>query len=316
MKATDDIHIDNRPYPVKDGENLLQQCLSLGFNLPYFCWHPALGSVGACRQCAIKQFKNEEDKHGKIVMACMTPAKDGTRISIEDPEAQEFRASVIEWLMINHPHDCPVCDEGGECHLQDMTVMTGHVYRRYRGRKRTFQNQNLGPFVNHEMNRCIQCYRCIRFYRDYAGGRDFDALVLRNTGLLRPPPGRDSRKRIQRQPGGGVSHRCFHRQDTEAALHAQVGSADGAVGMRALRARVATPFPASATAHCGEFAIVSTARSTAISSATAAAMVTSSSTASGESGSRPCAKTEPNHCNLSAKAKRPHLAKSCLMEPG
>ena len=60
-------------------------------------------------------------------MACMTPAKDGTRIAIEDPEAREFRAGVIEWLMANHPHDCPVCDEGGECHLQDMTRMTGHV---------------------------------------------------------------------------------------------------------------------------------------------------------------------------------------------
>lgn len=174
------IHIDNRPYPAKEGENLLQECLSLGFNLPYFCWHPALGSVGACRQCAIKQFKNEEDKHGKIVMACMTAAKDGIRISIDDPEAREFRASVAEWLMVNHPHDCPVCDEGGECHLQDMTVMNGHIYRRYHGRKRTFHNQNLGPLVNHEMNRCIQCYRCTRFYREYAGGRDLDALVLRN----------------------------------------------------------------------------------------------------------------------------------------
>lgn len=174
------IHIDNRPYPAKDGENLLQECLSLGFNLPYFCWHPALGSVGACRQCAIKQFKNEEDKRGKIVMACMTAAKDGIRISIDDPEARGFRASVAEWLMVNHPHDCPVCDEGGECHLQDMTVMNGHVYRRYHGRKRTFHNQDLGPLVNHEMNRCIQCYRCTRFYRDYAGGRDLDALMLRN----------------------------------------------------------------------------------------------------------------------------------------
>ncbi|MDN5935697.1 MAG: NADH-quinone oxidoreductase subunit NuoG, partial [Nitrosospira sp.] len=174
------IHIDNRSHTVKDGENLLQQCLSLGLDLPYFCWHPALGSVGACRQCAIKQFKNEEDKRGKIVMACMTAATDGARISIDDPEAREFRSSVVEWLMLNHPHDCPVCDEGGECHLQDMTVMTGHVYRRYQGRKRTFHNQDLGPLVNHEMNRCIQCYRCTRFYRDYAGGRDLDAMVLRN----------------------------------------------------------------------------------------------------------------------------------------
>ncbi len=106
-------------------------------------------------------------------MACMTPAADGTRISIDDPEAVEFRRSVIEWLMMNHPHDCPVCDEGGECHLQDMTVMTGHDYRRYRFEKRTYRNQYLGPFVNHEMNRCIQCYRCVRFYRDYAGGQRF-----------------------------------------------------------------------------------------------------------------------------------------------
>ncbi len=174
------IHIDNRPYPAKDGENLLSVCLSLGFNLPYFCWHPALGSVGACRQCAVKQYRNADDTHGKIVMACMTPAADGTRISIDEAQAREFRAEVIEWLMTNHPHDCPVCDEGGECHLQDMTMMTGHAYRRYRGRKRTWRNQNLGPLVNHEMNRCIQCYRCVRYYRDHAGGRDLDALALRN----------------------------------------------------------------------------------------------------------------------------------------
>src|SRR6185312_12059411 len=87
---------------------------------------------------------------GKIVMACMTPAADGTRISIADQDAREFRASVIEWLMVNHPHDCPVCDEGGECHLQDMTVMTGHDYRRYRFTKRTFRNQDLGPFGSHD----------------------------------------------------------------------------------------------------------------------------------------------------------------------
>lgn len=171
------VYIDNKPYVVEAGQNLLHACLSLGFNLPYFCWHPALGSVGACRQCAVKQFKDENDRHGKIVMACMTPASEGTRISIADADAHQFRASVIEWLMINHPHDCPVCDEGGECHLQDMTVMTGHTYREFRFPKRTFRNQNLGPFVNHEMNRCIECYRCVRFYRDYAGGRDFDVFA-------------------------------------------------------------------------------------------------------------------------------------------
>jgi NADH-quinone oxidoreductase subunit G len=174
------IYVDNRPYTVKDGQNLLRACLSLGFNLPYFCWHPAMHSVGACRQCAVKLFKDEKDAKGRIVMACMTPAADGTRISIDDPEARSFRAGVIEFLMVNHPHDCPVCDEGGECHLQDMTVMTGHAHRRFRFRKRTHRNQDLGPLVNHEMNRCIACYRCVRFYRDYAGGRDFDVFQWHN----------------------------------------------------------------------------------------------------------------------------------------
>lgn len=170
------IYIDNKPYGVKDGQNLLAAVLSLKFDLPFFCWHPAMHSVGACRQCAVKLFKDENDHTGKIVMACMTPADEGTRISIDDPEAAEFRKRIIELLMVNHPHDCPVCDEGGHCHLQDMTLMAGHVYRKYRFQKRTHRNQYLGPFVNHEMNRCIACYRCVRFYRDYAGGRDLDVF--------------------------------------------------------------------------------------------------------------------------------------------
>jgi NADH-quinone oxidoreductase subunit G len=175
------VYVDHKPYQMNPDENLLHGCLSQGLNLPYFCWHPALGSVGACRQCAVKQFKDEHDEQGKIVMSCLTPAKEGTRISIDDPETAAFRAGIIEGLMLNHPHDCAVCDEGGECHLQDMTVMTGHDYRRYEFDKRTFRNQNLGPLVNHEMNRCIQCYRCIRYYRDYAGGDDLNAFATRNT---------------------------------------------------------------------------------------------------------------------------------------
>ena len=174
------VYVDNKPYEMNPEENLLHGCLSNGFKLPYFCWHPALGSVGACRQCAVKQFKDEKDTQGKIVMSCMTPAAEGTRISIADPEAVTFRTGIIEGLMLNHPHDCPVCDEGGECHLQDMTVMTGHDYRRYEFDKRTFRNQDLGPLVNHEMNRCIQCYRCVRYYRDYAGGNDLNAFASRN----------------------------------------------------------------------------------------------------------------------------------------
>ena len=167
------IHVDGKTYDVKGSDNLLEACLSLGLDIPYFCWHPALGSVGACRQCAVKQFNDEHDTRGRLVMSCMTPANDKTYIAIQDEEAKSFRKSVVEWLMTNHPHDCPVCAEGGHCHLQDMTVMTGHNTRRYRFTKRTHVNQDLGPFVNHEMNRCIACYRCVRYYEDYAGGKDF-----------------------------------------------------------------------------------------------------------------------------------------------
>ena len=174
------INVDGKNYEVDSAANLLDACLSLGFDLPYFCWHPAMGSVGACRQCAVKSFKDDKDQKGRLVMSCLEPVKDGARISIADKEAKEMRSNVIQWLMTNHPHDCPVCDEGGECHLQDMTVMTGHDYRKFRFNKRTYRNQYLGPFINHEMNRCIQCYRCVRFYRDYADGRDFDSFAAHN----------------------------------------------------------------------------------------------------------------------------------------
>ncbi|MYJ75624.1 MAG: NADH-quinone oxidoreductase subunit G, partial [Gammaproteobacteria bacterium] len=179
------VNIDGKDYDLPDGQNLLHACLSEQLDLPYFCWHPAMGSVGSCRLCAVLQYRDEADTRGRLQMACMMTVEDGLRIGIgtSDGEpsrpaafAADFRRQVIEWLMENHPHDCPVCEEGGECHLQDMTVMTGHSMRRYGGMKRTWENQYLGPFVGHEMNRCITCYRCVRYYRDYAGGTDLDAF--------------------------------------------------------------------------------------------------------------------------------------------
>jgi NADH-quinone oxidoreductase subunit G len=174
------LYIDNKPYEIPTGKNLLETCLTLGFDVPYFCWHPAMGSVGACRQCAVKVYKDENDTKGRLIMSCMEPVANNQRISISDPDAKEFREQVIGWLMTNHPHDCAVCDEGGSCHLQDMTVMTGHNYRKFKYKKRTYTNQYLGPFLNHEMNRCIQCYRCVRFYKDYAGGKDLDVFASKN----------------------------------------------------------------------------------------------------------------------------------------
>ncbi len=165
--------IDTITLDVPEGTNLLEAARSIGIVIPHFCWHPALGKAGACRACAVKLL---EGPVKGIQMSCMLAAQDGMVVSTTDEEALAMRRAVIEWLMINHPHDCPVCDEGGECQLQDYTIAGGHSLRRYDGRKRTHLNQQLGPYLQHEMNRCIQCYRCARFYQEYAGGDDFGVL--------------------------------------------------------------------------------------------------------------------------------------------
>ena len=168
--------IDGESFEVDGSKNLLEVCIQLGREIPYFCWHPAIGSVGSCRQCAVTQFQDADDQRGRMVMSCMTSVTDGMIISLKDPKTQTFRDQCIESVMANHPHDCPVCEKGGECHLQDMTNLSDHTVRIYDGKKRTHRNQQLGPFINHEMNRCITCYRCVRYYQDYAGGDDLQAL--------------------------------------------------------------------------------------------------------------------------------------------
>src|SRR4030095_9328336 len=184
------IYVDGKEFQVDGTDSLLQACLSHGLDIPYFCWHPALGSVGACRQCAVKEYRDEKDTTGRLVMSCMTPVTDKKRISIDDADAAEFREAIIGLMMTNHPHDCPVCEEGGHCHLQDMTVMAGHHNRAYHYTKRTHHNQELGPFLHHEMNRCIACYRCVRFYNDYAGGKDLGVFgTAANVYFGRERPG-------------------------------------------------------------------------------------------------------------------------------
>ena len=167
--------IDGREIEVEAGTKVIDAAERLGIMIPRFCYHEALGAVGACRMCAVMFL--EGPKKG-LEMSCMIDAKDGMVVSTDHPEAQAFRASIIEWLMIDHPHDCPVCDEGGHCLLQDMTVSGGHSIRRYEGTKRTYRNQDLGPLIQHEMNRCIHCYRCVRFYREYTGYQDFGTFGI------------------------------------------------------------------------------------------------------------------------------------------
>ena len=167
--------IDQRTIVVPEGTKVITAAEHLGIMIPRFCYHPALGAVGACRVCAVKFV---EGPVKGIQMSCMIDVQDGMVVSTDDPEAMDFRRQVIEWLMISHPHDCPVCDEGGHCLLQDMTVAGGHGRRRFPGPKRTHVDQYLGPLVQHEMNRCIQCYRCSRFYQEYTGYRDLGVMSI------------------------------------------------------------------------------------------------------------------------------------------
>jgi NADH-quinone oxidoreductase subunit G len=169
--------IDGLEVEVPEGLSVLEAAKKLGIVIPHFCYHDALGSVGACRLCAMKFI---EGPVKGVQMSCMVKAADGMVVQTADPDAMRVRRMVIEWLMTNHPHDCPVCDEGGMCLLQDYTIAGGHGMRRYKGKKRTYLSQYLGEFIEQEMNRCIQCYRCHRFYRDYAGGEDFGTKRIAN----------------------------------------------------------------------------------------------------------------------------------------
>jgi NADH-quinone oxidoreductase subunit G len=169
--------IDSQEIVVPAGTKVIDAAERLGILIPRFCYHPALGSLGACRMCAVKF---EEGPIRGLEMSCMVEAKEGMVVSTTDKEAVDFRKYIIEWLMINHPLDCPVCDEGGHCLLQDETVSGGHGIRRYRGKKRTYEDQDLGPFVQHEMNRCIHCWRCRRLYQEFSGYRDLGAMQIGN----------------------------------------------------------------------------------------------------------------------------------------
>lgn len=272
------IHVDGKALEVNGADNLLQACLSLGLDIPYFCWHPALGSVGACRQCAVKQYTDENDTRGRIVMSCMTPASDGTWISIDDDESKAFRASVVEWLMTNHPHDCPVCEEGGHCHLQDMTVMTGHNERRYRFTKRTHQNQDLGPFIAHEMNRCIACYRCVRYYKDYAGGTDLGVYGAHDNVYF----GRVEDGVLESEFSGNLTEVCptgVFTDKTHSERYNRKWDMQFAPSICMVAPAAATSARASATANCAGSRTASTVRSTSTSCATAAASAMATSTA-------------------------------------
>jgi NADH-quinone oxidoreductase subunit G len=164
------VTIDGRELNVEKGQTVLQAAIDNGIDLPYYCYHPGLGVDGSCRVCIVKI-----EKMPKLQTSCSTPCTDGMVVQTQTPEVIEARAGVFEFLLINHPLDCPVCDKGGECPLQDFSYEFGPDRSRMEFPRRVFDGEGVeadidfGPTLMLNRNRCILCTRCIRFMRDIDG---------------------------------------------------------------------------------------------------------------------------------------------------
>jgi NADH-quinone oxidoreductase subunit G len=162
--------IDGRPITTEKGKTVLQAAIENGIQIPYYCYHPGLGIDGSCRVCIVKI-----EKMPKLQTSCSTPVADGMVVSTQTPDVVEARASVFEFLLINHPLDCPVCDKGGECPLQDFSYSFGPNESRMEFPRRVFDGEGVradvdfGPTLMLNRNRCILCTRCVRFMREIDG---------------------------------------------------------------------------------------------------------------------------------------------------
>jgi NADH-quinone oxidoreductase subunit G len=159
------VQIDGRDIEVPHGTTVIEAANRLGIYVPHFCYHPKLSIAANCRMCLV-----EVEKAPKPLPACATPVTDGMKVRTTSPGAKKAQNSVMEFLLINHPLDCPICDQGGECQLQDLAVGYGGSVSRYREEKRFVPAKDIGPLVAaEEMSRCIQCTRCVRFGQELAG---------------------------------------------------------------------------------------------------------------------------------------------------
>ena len=158
------IEIDGKQVEVEDGTTIIDAADQLGVEIPRFCYHKKLSVAANCRMCLV-----QVEKFNKPLPACATPVADGMKIFTRSKSAIEAQKSVMEFLLINHPLDCPICDQGGECELQDIAVAYGGSGSRYTEEKRVVFNKNIGPLVSTDMTRCIQCTRCVRFLKEVGG---------------------------------------------------------------------------------------------------------------------------------------------------
>ncbi len=177
--------IDGRELTVEKGKTVLQAAIEHGISIPYYCYHPGLGIDGSCRVCIVKI-----EKMAKLQTACSTVCTDGMVVSTEAPEVVQARAGVFEFLLINHPLDCPVCDKGGECPLQDFSYSFGPGDSRMEFPRRTFDGEGVkadvdfGPTLMLNRNRCILCTRCVRFMKEIDGDAQISIVARGNDSQI------------------------------------------------------------------------------------------------------------------------------------
>ncbi|KTC94425.1 NADH-quinone oxidoreductase subunit NuoG [Legionella erythra] len=164
------IEIDGKTFEVENGKMIIEVADEAGIYIPRFCYHKKLSVAANCRMCLV-----EVENGRKPVPACATPITNGMKVFTKSEEAIRSQEAVMEFLLINHPLDCPICDQGGECELQDISMGFGHDSSEYEEIKRSVEDDNLGPLIATEMTRCIHCTRCVRFGDEVAGLRELGA---------------------------------------------------------------------------------------------------------------------------------------------
>ena len=162
------IEVDGKPTQIRKGAMIIEAADAIGVSIPRFCYHRKLPIAANCRMCLV-----DVEMGGRLMPkpqpACATPVAEGMKVMTRSDKALKFQKDVMEFLLINHPLDCPICDQGGECELQDVALGYGRSVSRFTERKRTVADENIGPLVATEMTRCIQCTRCVRFTSEIAG---------------------------------------------------------------------------------------------------------------------------------------------------
>jgi NADH-quinone oxidoreductase subunit G len=158
------IEIDGTAMAVPKGSMIIEAADKAGIPVPRFCYHKKLSIAANCRMCLV-----DVEKMPKPAPACATPVMEGMKIYTQSKRALDSQRNVMEFLLINHPLDCPICDQGGECELQDVAMGYGRSVSRFVERKRVVADENIGPLVATDMTRCIHCTRCVRFVGEIAG---------------------------------------------------------------------------------------------------------------------------------------------------